>query len=46
MTGPVPSVAWAVVDEELWTAEAVDEELVSLQIRFSPILEDAAASGG
>lgn len=33
-------------DEELWTAEAVDEELVSLQIRFSPIFEDPAPSGG
>jgi len=29
-------------DEELWTAEAVDEELVSLQIRISPILFSSA----
>ncbi len=27
-------------DEELWTAEAVEEELLSLQIRLSPIFED------
>lgn len=27
-------------DEELWTAEVVDEELVSLQVRLSPIFED------
>jgi len=33
-------------DEELWTAEAVDEELVSLQIRLSPIFEDPAPPGG
>jgi len=26
-------------DEELWTAEAVEEELVSLQVRLSPIFE-------
>ncbi|MGH9285906.1 MAG: hypothetical protein ACRD0M_09585 [Acidimicrobiales bacterium] len=32
-------------DEELWTAEAVEEELVSLQVRLSPIFEDPAASG-
>ncbi len=33
-------------DEELWTAEAVDSELVSLQIRLSPIFEDPAPPGG
>lgn len=33
-------------DEELWTAEAVDEEGVSLEIRFSPIFEDPAVPGG
>jgi len=32
-------------DEELWTAEAVDEELVSLQVRLSPIFEDPAPPG-
>lgn len=33
-------------DEELWTAEAVDEELVSLQIRISPIFEDPTPPDG
>ena len=33
-------------DEELWTAEAVEEELVSLQVRLSPIFEDPAPPGG
>jgi len=33
-------------DEELWTADALDEELVSFQIRLSPIFEDVAPPGG
>ena len=33
-------------DEHLWTAEEVDEELVSLQIRLSPIFEDPTPPGG
>lgn len=33
-------------DEELWTADAVDEELVSLNVRLSPIFEDPAPPGG
>lgn len=33
-------------DEALWTAEAVEEELVSLQVRLSPIFEDPAPPGG
>lgn len=33
-------------DEELWTADAVDEELVSMQVRLSPIFEDPAPPGG
>jgi len=32
-------------DEELWTAEALDEELVALQVRLSPIFEDPAPPG-
>ena len=33
-------------DEQLWTAEAVEEELMSLQIRLSPIFEDPTPPGG
>ncbi len=32
-------------DEELWTAEAVDEEVVSFQIRLSAIFDDPPAGG-
>lgn len=32
-------------DEELWTAEALDEELVTLAVRLSPIFEDPAPPG-
>ncbi len=33
-------------DEELWTAEAVGDELLSMQIRLSPIFEDPPPPGG
>ena len=33
-------------DEALWSADALDEELVSLQVRLSPIFEDPAPPGG
>ena len=33
-------------DVELWTAEAVEEELVSLQVRLSAIFEDPTPPGG
>ena len=33
-------------DEELWTAETVDEEFVPLEIRLSPVFEDPAPPGG
>ncbi len=32
--------------EDLWTDEAADEELVSMQVRLSPIFEDPAPPGG
>jgi hypothetical protein len=32
-------------DEELWTADTVDEESVSMQVRLSPIFEDPATPG-
>ena len=33
-------------DEDLWTAEDVEEETVGLQVRLSPIFEDPAPPGG
>lgn len=32
-------------DEELWSAGAVEVELLSMQIRLSPIFEDPASEG-
>ncbi len=33
-------------DEQLWSAEAVEEELMSLQVRLSPIFEDPEDPAG
>lgn len=33
-------------DEELWSEAAAEEELMSLQVRLSPIFEDPAPPGG
>lgn len=32
-------------DEELWTTAAVEEELLSMQVRLRPIFEDPATPG-